>query len=199
MSTARVATAADVTRLCRTVMHAFVDDPVMRWLFPDDDEYFAGDGTVMRGSMSQWVARGTTYATDDVVALAAFVPPGRPEVELEPEPDAVPVVHPAERLAKFAALGPLLAEHTPAEPHWYLNLLATHPHWQRQGLGALLMQPVFDICAREGLPLYLETETVANVAYYGHHGFRVRSEWDVPLEGPHMWGMLREPATPESF
>jgi hypothetical protein len=36
---------------------------------------------------------------------------------------------------------------------------------------------------------------VANVAYYRHHGFEVRSEWDLPdvhgLDGPHMWGMLR--------
>ena len=32
-----------------------------------------------------------------------------------------------------------------------------------------------------------------NVAYYSHLGFRVRSEWDVPPDGPHMWGMIREP------
>lgn len=174
-------------------MHAFADDPVMRWLYPDDDEYFAGDGMVMRGAMRQWVARGTTYTTDDAVALGAFVAPGRPEAEVPPEPDAAPVEHPPERLAKFSVFATVRAEHTPPELHWYLNLLATHPHWQRQGLGALVMQPIFEVCHREGLPLFLETETTANVAYYGHHGFRVRSEWDMPLDGPHMWAMLREP------
>ena len=200
MSTARVATPADLTRMCRTAMHAFAADPVMRWLFPDDEEYFGGDGSVMRVPMQTFVARGTTYVSDDGVALAAFVPPGRPDVEAtEPQPETAPIVHTPERQAKFAAFQPLLAHHTPPEPHWYLNLLATHPHWQRQGLGALVMQPMFEICDRDRLPIYLETESLANAAYYGHHGFRVRSEWDVPLEGPHMWGMLREPTTPASF
>jgi predicted N-acetyltransferase YhbS len=74
-------------------------------------------------------------------------------------------------------------------------MLATHPDWQRQGLGAALMGVVFEIAAEMGLPCYLETETVGNVAYYRHHGFEVRTEWDLPLNGPHMWGMLRP--TPE--
>ena len=88
------------------------------------------------------------------------------------------------------------AEHTPAEPHWYLNMLATHPDWQRQGLGAALMGEVFLIADAHGLPCYLETETPDNVAYYRHHGFEVRSEWTLVTAegaGPKMWGMLRPP------
>ena len=91
------------------------------------------------------------------------------------------------------ALSASMAEHNPPEPHWYLNLLATHPDWQRQGLGAMLIAPIGEVCRHDGLPLYLETETVANVAYYSHLGFRVDSEWDVPLDGPHLWGMRRDP------
>ena len=53
------------------------------------------------------------------------------------------------------------------------------------------MGTVFDIADAAGLPCYLETETAANVGYYRHHGFEVRTEWDVPPDGPHMWGMLR--------
>ncbi len=84
----------------------------------------------------------------------------------------------------------MLAEHTPGEPHWYLQMLATHPDWQRQGLGAALLAERFERLDAEGLPCYLETETVGNVAYYLRHGFELRSEWDVP-GGPHMWGMMR--------
>jgi GNAT superfamily N-acetyltransferase len=96
-------------------------------------------------------------------------------------------------LAKFAAIGEVMQQHTPTDEHWYLNVLATHPDWQRHGLGASIIAPVAEICRRDGLPLYLETESTANVAYYSHLGFRVRSEWDVPLDGPHMWGMIRQP------
>ena len=118
------------------------------------------------------------------------MPPGRPEVDVER-----PVIdHPEWRLARFAAIGAAFGEHTPPEPHWYLNMLATHPDWQRQGLGGALMGTVFEIADAMGLPCYLETETEVNVAYYRHHGFEVRSEWDLRAGddvGPHMWGMLR--------
>ena len=80
--------------------------------------------------------------------------------------------------------------HTPPEPHWYLQMLATHPDWQRQGLGAALMAAMFERSDDQGLACYLETETVENVAYYRRHGFDVTAEWDIP-GGPHMWGMLR--------
>ncbi|MCU1396706.1 MAG: putative acetyltransferase [Ilumatobacteraceae bacterium] len=191
MSVVRKATDADMTRLCRTAMHAFADDPVMRWFWPDDADYYAGDGEIMRLLFRRWLAYDTTFTTDDCVAVAAFVPPNPPVIEFEPEQPVV--MPPDELLARFTAIGPILRENTPPQPHWYLNLLGTHPHWQRQGLGAMVMAPIFETCDREGLPLYLETETVANVAYYSHHGFAVRTEWDVPLGGPHMWGMLRDP------
>ena len=191
MSEVRKATAADIGRLCRTVVESFADDPVMRWLYPDDEEFFAAGGAIVRPLFLRWLAYGSTYATADCVAVAAFIPPGRPSVEILLDPAAPPFS--PQLLEKFAAIGPLLAANTPEEPHWYLNLLGTHPHWQRQGLGALVMSPIRDLCDAEGLPMYLETETSANVAYYGHLGFVVRSEWDVPLEGPHMWGMIRQP------
>jgi GNAT superfamily N-acetyltransferase len=193
VSIVRKATSADLPRLCRTMVHAFADDPVMRWLFPDDTEFFEGNGASVRFLFWRWLAYDQTFTTDDSVAVAAFIPPGRPDLGTAPEPNSPS--HPAERIEKFIALGGCLQEHTPPEPHWYLNLLATHPHWQRQGLGALMISPIAEICDREGLPLFLETETAANVAYYGHLGFTVRSEWDVPLNGPHMWGMIRAPRT----
>ena len=194
MSTVRKATSADLGRLCKTANHAFADDPVMRWFFPDDADYFLGDGVMMRPFFRGWLAHDATYTTDDCVSLGALVPPGRPEVTVEPEPDQPFVIaHPQDRIDRFVAIGGCLREHTPPEPHWYLNLLATHPDWQRQGLGASIIAPVREMCRRDGLDLYLETETVGNVAYYNHLGFVVRSEWDVPLNGPHMWGMILHP------
>jgi GNAT superfamily N-acetyltransferase len=88
-----------------------------------------------------------------------------------------------------------MVTNTPSEPHWYLNLLATHPDWQRQGLGSALMDVMFERADADGLPCYLETETPENVAYYMHHGFEVRTEWDVPSDGPQMWGLLRKPVS----
>ena len=201
----RRATIADLRQLCVTAVRAFADDPVMRWLYPDDDEYFAPGGAILQRDMAGWLGHDEVWCTDDVTALAVWLPPGRPE---GPEP-TVPVGAPSpELLQRFEIIGPLMAAHTPPEPHWYLQLLATHPDWQRQGLGGALMDVMFERADRDGLLCHLETENLVNVSYYRRHGFEVHSEYDVPAGphahrfssfggdpadeiGPHMWAMSR--------
>ena len=213
----RRATTDDLRQLDITAMRAFASDPVMRWLYPDDASYFAPDGDVMRPGMLGWLALNEVWCTDDVAALAVWIPPVMPDAESsagerhedkEAESSAEPV--PPDLLARFEIIGPLLAAHRPTEPHWYLQLLATHPDWQRRGMGAQLMASMFARADREGLPCWLETETLVNVAYYQRHGFEVRAEFDIPTGehphrfssfggdpatevGPHMWGMYRAP------
>ncbi len=204
----RRATRADLTQLCVTAVTAFSEDPVMRWLYPEDDHYFQPGGEVMRGAMTSWIEHNEVWCTDDVAALAVWIQPGRPE---PPEQDDLSLTPPSpELLERFGIIGPLMAEHSPPEDHWYLQLLATHPDWQRQGMGATLMASMFERADAEGLPCHLETETLVNVAYYRRHGFEVHSEFDIPTGqhlhrfssfggdpgpevGPHMWGMLRPP------
>jgi ribosomal protein S18 acetylase RimI-like enzyme len=192
----RPATDADLARLCRTAMRAFVDDPVMRFLYPDDDEYEALGGQIFRYVMRRWLAWGATWTTQDGVGVAAWIPPGRPDLTVERDETDGPFPSAPDRIARFQAVAAAIASHTPPEPHWYLNLLATHPDWQRQGIGRMLMAPAIERAEAEGLGCYLETETVENVAYYRRSGFEVRSEWDVDGGGPHMWGMWRPAPSP---
>lgn len=204
----RRATRADLTQLCVTAVQAFAEDPVMRWLYPDDDNYFQPGGEIMRSAMVGWIEHREVWCTDDCAALAVWIQPGRPEmpddsVAADPPPSA-------DLLDRFGIIGPLMGGHSPAEDHWYLQLLATHPDWQRQGLGAALMATKFAEADSTGLPCHLETETLVNVAYYRRHGFEVHAEFDIPTGhhqhrfssfgddpateiGPHMWGMLRSP------
>jgi len=192
----RRASSTDVGRVAVTATRAFVDDPVMRWLYPDDEFYLAPGAPAMRPLIARWLGHDEMWVTEDSTAVAVWIPPGRPELESEPTDAPAPEI-PEDLLARFAIIGPLLAQNTPPEEHWYLQMLATHPDWQRQGLGAALMAVQFERAKTEGLPCYLETETIENVAYYRRFGFEVRSEWDVDPEatlgrpGPHMWGMMR--------
>ena len=188
MTTIRLAQLGDLPQLAITSTRAFADDPLMRWFFPDDVDYEAINPQLVDHMCKRWHAQGSLWCSGDGAAMAGWVPPGRPEVDVGPWPE---FGHPEWRLARFAAIGEALHANTPNERHWYLNMLATHPDWQRRGLGSALLEVVFDRARQDGLPCYLETETEANVAYYHHHGFEVRSEWDLPDGGPHMWGMLR--------
>lgn len=191
MTTIRRATDADLPAVARTYGRAFADDPVVRWLIPDDAEYEADRDRFFLPLAMRWHAHGTLWCTDDGVAVAGWNPPGRPDAEIV-DPD--PIEHPAWRIERFMALREVMTANMPEGLHWHLNMIATHPDWQRRGLAGALMAAVFEIADAEGLPCYLETETEVNVAYYRHHGFEVRSEWDVSTpdsQGPHMWGMLR--------
>ncbi|MFM8856654.1 MAG: GNAT family N-acetyltransferase [Actinomycetota bacterium] len=180
----RPAQQTDLTQIRKTFIRSFWEDPVVRWLFPDDEDF--RDGSMMIDFFRRLIAHGCSSVTPDVVAFALWIPPGRPDVEFE----TIQTDPPSDELiGKFIALGEAIAVHTPAEDHWYLQTVGTHPDWQRRGYGSLLIEEGIARARRDGLGVYLETETIENVAYYQHLGFEIRSEWDVDAGGPHMWGM----------
>jgi predicted N-acetyltransferase YhbS len=96
-------------------------------------------------------------------------------------------------LKRFITWGGISGPLTPKQPYWYLGILATHPDWQRQGLARDVLRPVGARADAEGMPMYLETATLSDVAYYTRLGFTVLHEIDLPDDGPHAWLMWREP------
>jgi GNAT superfamily N-acetyltransferase len=80
--------------------------------------------------------------------------------------------------------------HPHRPPHFYLAVLGTDPSRQGHGIGSALLQPVLDLCDRDGVPVYLESSKESNVAFYARHGFRVTAEVRLP-KGPPMWPMWR--------
>lgn len=180
----RRADRSDFAAIKSTYVRSFWDDPVTRWLFPDDDTF--SSTSLMDDFFRRLLAYEHSLVTHDVVAFALWIPPGRPDVEFEPSDSEVPS---EEMITKFIALGGAIDANTPIEEHWYLQMIGTHPDWQRRGIGSMLIREGLWWARRDGLGVYLETETVENVAYYRHLGFEVRTEWDVPSGGPHMWGM----------
>ena len=80
----------------------------------------------------------------------------------------------------------------PAEPHWYLEGLGTHPDWQRRGIASAVLAPVLDLCDADGLPAYLETQKESNVPFYRRHGFEVIGTKQIPDGAPNIWLMWRD-------
>ena len=55
------------------------------------------------------------------------------------------------------------------------------------------LAPVLTRCDNEGVPAYLESTRERNVRFYEHHGFAVSRTIELPLNGPMLWAMWRDP------
>ncbi len=77
----------------------------------------------------------------------------------------------------------------------YLPVIGVASAFQGRGFGRRMLSAVIDRCERAGLPLYLETETEANVELYRAFGFRTMQAIVLPVIDAPMWLMLRESAS----
>ena len=194
MSAVRKATEADLPAIIDAMAHAFYDDPVFTWLFPDDEKRFAQSRKYFMGRARTLIKQDEIYTVEGGAAAAMWARPGDWH---DPPLDVA---------RQFAALLPALwkrvprslaglreiEERHPRKPHWYLSVLGTHPERQGEGIGSALLQPVLSECDRLEIPSYLETGKERNVHFYTRHGFVVTEEIRMP-DGPPMWLMWREP------
>jgi len=192
-SAVRAMRADDLRAVSLVLARAFRDDPVHRWILPDElDWALASDGfftMVMRDMMRH----ETVFTTERHEGAALWVPP-------YPQPPTL-----RERLGMavrwYLALGRRaraiggqlvrIERAHPREPHWYLAVLGTDPRHQRRGVGSALLAPVLARCDADRVPAYLESSKRSNVPFYERHGFRVQGELAI-RGGPVIWRMQRE-------
>ena len=195
----RTAGPADRDAIASTLAAAFYDDPVMSWILADDrsrHRRLTGMFDVlMRG---HYLALGTVWTTPQHAGAALWAPPGRAII-----PGAT-VLRQSPRFLRALGRRALLAlralshaeQQHPKEPHWYLGVLGTRPDDQGKGVGSALLGPALERCDIEGLPAYLESSKESNIAFYRRHGFEVTGEIQLPLGGPVVWPMWRDPRPP---
>jgi ribosomal protein S18 acetylase RimI-like enzyme len=190
--------AADADRppLARSLMAAFMDDPVATWTTPREGlrprvlrRFFAA----MLGAK---LPEGFVYTDPDRVGAALWAPPGHWRTTTMQDlriagAFADPRLWPRGPRVARGLLG-LERLHPPDPQHFYLSVLGVAPRAQGQGLGSRLLKPVLDICDADAVPAYLESSKESNIAFYARHGFRVTREIKLP-RGPTVYAMWREP------
>ena len=157
-------------RCVRTLVGAFADDLVARWLFPQFNQYLEHFPKLVNAFAQVAVSQGTAWEIDGFAGTAVWLALGSEPDEAALE-EAVGEGVPADRRPGVFALLERMAEAHPQGPHWYLPMIGVEPRRQGLGYGSALLAEVAGICDRDGLPAYLEATNPGNVALYHRHGF----------------------------
>jgi ribosomal protein S18 acetylase RimI-like enzyme len=177
MSAARVAPIreSDRRRAISTLVSAFTDDPVERWLYPELAKYLAHFPEFVAAFGSQGFAQRSVWGLDDFSAVAVWFKPGT-------EPNAERIVAVLSETVSsdkhddtFAVLEQMDEAH-PTFPHWYLPWLGVEQGQQGRGLGARLLGHCLSIVDESNLPAYLETPNPRTISFYETHGFEVTTQ-----------------------
>ncbi|HEX6328617.1 MAG TPA: GNAT family N-acetyltransferase [Jiangellaceae bacterium] len=160
-------------RVIDTVVAAFVSDPAFRYFFADDATFNIEAAAFAGHLFDQRVNRGTVWVVEDGAAVAMWDPPWSGDGPAEDGDGNSGLDVPAATLERLGRYDAVVAAALPATPHWYLGILATHPHYAGLGWGRLAMTAGLDRAAEAGLPAYLETTNERNVELYQRAGWRL--------------------------
>jgi GNAT superfamily N-acetyltransferase len=158
-----------------TLVSAFADDPVERWLYPAYTDYLTHFPDFLAAFGGKAFHRGTVWRLGDFSAVALWYPPGT-----EPDGDAVAAVltdtvTPA-RHADLFAVAEQMSDAHPTYRHWYLPWFGVRADLRGQGLGSRLMESCLKTVDADQLPAYLETPNPRTLPFYERHGFAVTGQ-----------------------
>ncbi|MEU7928172.1 GNAT family N-acetyltransferase [Micromonospora sp. NPDC049107] len=195
-----IATPADRDAVVGSLVAAFVKDPILRFLFPDEETYPRHAATFFGDLFDKRVHLSSIWTTGGGASVAIWEPPAK-------QPTAGPAdvrtagpaaVHrspkegsyPADVLARVQGYDHTVHAALPTYPFWYLGVLGTHPDSAGRGWGRAVMRAGLARAAADGLPAILETSNPGNVDLYRRAGWEVVGTLSEPVP---TWIMQQPP------
>jgi GNAT superfamily N-acetyltransferase len=192
----RNAAPGERSAVANTLSRAFQDDPVFRWIVPDDEARQSANDAFFALVVDAFWPHGEVHIAERGAGSALWLPPG---VELVPESEGdafgervVATVGDEADAGRMASMLTLLDEHHPHEPAWFLNFLGVRPVFQGCGLGSAMLAAVLDRADRNGEAAYLDATSPDSRRLYERHGFEVIRVLQVD-DSPPLWSMWRDP------
>jgi ribosomal protein S18 acetylase RimI-like enzyme len=163
---------ADQARAIAALTMAFVNDPAVRWLFPEARQYLRHFPDFAWAFAGRAFDHGMVDSLEGHSAAALWLSPN-----VGPDEAAVGEVLQAgvseARLPEVFAMLEQMGAFHPTEPHWYLPMIGVDPSEQGSGCGSALLRRGLARCDADGLPAYLESTSLRNVPLYERFGFKV--------------------------
>lgn len=175
-----------------TLTAAFVDDPLMGWIFDDPMTRPELLGTWWTWMLVHRPGHARVLATDDRHSAALWYGPDPVGDDARRDFPALLVSLLGESRAheKLRGLAVIPAAHPHHERHWYLAAVGTRPGAQGQGSALRVLTPVLAEADELGVGAYLESSNVRNVAFYERLGFVATGIIQIP-GGPFLTPMWR--------
>jgi len=177
-----------VDLLCR----AFDHDAHINWLIRQDDgrelalvELFG----VLLSEMG-----GELHATTDHQAAALWFPPGQSSgwrAQALFFRRLLMIAGPLRAVLRGIDLKRMDQRH-PAEPHFYLQLIGVAPEARCRGHASALLRRLLSLAGEAKRPIYLETSSQENVAFYVRRGFNAIAETTLS-DNLRLWSLLWHP------
>lgn len=174
--------------------HAYVADPVSRWLIPGDEQWTRFARPYFAFLLRSALAEGVLYKNEENTSAALWRQPNHAE------PGRLgKALHGLRMLSLLRArssrgvrLAKLLEEAHPKEPHWFLQFVAVESTSRGKGFASSVLHPVLERCDAEGQVAYLESSNPGNTPIFQHFGFEVCGKIDL-APGPTILCMRRAP------
>jgi ribosomal protein S18 acetylase RimI-like enzyme len=181
----------DRFRALSTLALAFCSDPLLRWMFPSSESYFANIIEIFDVFGGHSIDGDTCLITPAFEGAALWVAPGVETNEEEVGKIFEKIFSPH----FLPKVGEMLAAMDSYHPHdgncWYLPLIGVDPGHQNKGVGAALMKHMTEKLDNEGAIAYLESSNQKNISLYLRHGFEVIGEVQVH-DSPIVTPMVRK-------
>ena len=189
----REASSEDFDLVVRVCAEGFATDPLMLWIFQDPSTRSEGLRLAFTGLARSYIAPDSLIHVVGNACVTLWRGPAYEAAPSDTARGASPF--PSEVQERFRILGELMEMAHPRDrDHWYLNVIATLPDRQGQGLGAEALRPVLDRCDTDQIPAYLESSNPRNMTLYRRHGFEEGGRPPIELpDGPSLYPMWREP------
>ncbi|MEU1587622.1 GNAT family N-acetyltransferase [Micromonospora sp. NPDC005710] len=172
-----------------TLVAAFVQDPVLRYLFPDDDTYPRYAAAFFGHLFDKRVHRSSIWTIGGGASVAVWEPPADPSTAAHQSPEEASL-YPVDVRARVEGYDHVVYAALPTYPFWYLGVLGTHPDSAGRGWGRAVMRAGLERAAADGLPAILETSNPGNVELYRRAGWEVVATLAEPVP---TWMMQQPP------